>query len=116
MEDKQNRRSFFQMALSALVILPFALKATSSLAADSCPKTPPAGKAVGSPTEGMGKSLEYVLDAQTSKNPKYVKGNNCGNCKFYNQAKADAGYGPCTMMGMKLVTNCGWCKTYLKKV
>lgn len=103
------------MAVAAATIVPFALKATSSLAADSCPKAPPAGKALGSPTEGMGKNLEYVLDAKTSKNAKYTAGSNCGNCKFYNDKKAEGGYAPCTMMGMKYVTTCGWCKSYAKK-
>lgn len=113
--QKQTRRSFFQMALMSLVVVPVALKSTSGFGADACPKAPPAGKALGSPTEGMGKSLEYVLDANTSKNPKFTKGSQCGNCKFYNAAKADGGYAPCTMMGMKFVTNCGWCKSYAKK-
>lgn len=113
-ENALTRRSFFQMALAAATVVPFVLKAGTALA-ESCPAVGPAGKAVGSPTEGMGKSLEYVLDANTSKNAKHKKGDNCGNCKFYNQAKADSGFAPCTMMGMKYVTNCGWCKSYAKK-
>lgn len=116
MKDKFTRRSFFKMAVASAAIIPFALKGVAALGAETCPKTAPAGKAVASPTDGMGKSLEYVLDAKTSKNAKYKAGNNCGNCKFYNQAKADSGYAPCTMLGMKYVTNCGWCKTYTKKV
>lgn len=112
--EKLTRRSFFKMAVAAAAVTPFALNAVKSLAAE-CPKAPPAGKALGSPTEGMGKSLEYVLDANTSKNPKYKAGDSCGNCKFFNQAKVEGGYAPCTMMGMKYVTNCGWCKSYSKK-
>lgn len=114
MSKKFNRRSFFQMALATVAIVPFALATKTSFAAE-CPKVPPAGKPLGSPTEGMGKSLEYVLDANTSKNSKHKSGDSCGNCKFYNQAKAEGGYAPCTMMGMKFVTNCGWCKSYSKK-
>lgn len=116
MKEKLTRRSFFQMAIASAVVVPFALKGVNAVAAESCPKVGPAGKQLGVPTEGMGKSLEYVLDAKTSKNAKYKAGDNCGNCKFYNQAKADGGYAPCTMMGMKYVTNCGWCKSYAKKV
>ena len=115
MKEKLSRRSFFQMALASATILPFALKAAQSVAADSCPKSPPAGKAVASATEGMGKGLEYVTEASQSKNPKHKAGDSCNNCKFYNQAKAEGGYAPCTMMGMKYVTNCGWCKSYAKK-
>lgn len=115
MEDKLTRRSFFQMAVAAATIVPFALKATKSLAADSCPKGPPAGKSIASETEGMGKGLEYVADAKTSKNAKYKAGMDCGNCKFFNAAKAEGGYAPCTMMGMKYVSTCGWCKSYAKK-
>jgi High potential iron-sulfur protein len=112
--EKLTRRSFFQMAVAAISIVPFALNATKAISAE-CPKAPPAGKSIASPTEGMGKSLEYVVSASTSKNAKYKSGDACGNCKFYNQAKADGGYAPCTMMGMKYVTNCGWCKSYSKK-
>lgn len=115
MDENFTRRSFFQLAVASLTILPFVLKATTSLAADACPAKAPAGKALGSPTEGMGKGLEYVLDAKTSKNGKYKAGATCANCKFYNAAKADGGYAPCTMMGMKFVTHCGWCKSYALK-
>jgi len=115
MDEKFTRRSFFQLAVAGLTVAPFVLKASNSMAADACPAKAPAGKALGSPTEGMGKGLEYVLDAKTSKNAKYKAGQNCGNCKFYNAAKADSGHAPCTMMGMKFVTHCGWCKSYSLK-
>jgi hypothetical protein len=63
----------------------------------------------------MGKALQYVTDAKTSKNAKYKPGAKCGTCKFYNVAKAEGGYAPCTMMGMKYVTNCGWCSSFAVK-
>jgi hypothetical protein len=110
-----SRRSFFKFAVAAASIVPFIAKSTASFAADACPSKAPAGKAVASPTEGMGKTLQYVTDAKTSKNPKYKAGSKCGNCKFYNAAKADGGYAPCTMMGMKFVTNCGWCSVFAAK-
>jgi hypothetical protein len=116
MNNKSTRRSFFQMALLSAAVIPFVTKATKLFAADACPSTPPVGKIVARSDEGMGKTLEYVSDASVSKNVKYKTGNNCGNCKFYNSAKADGGFAPCTMMGMKYVTNCGWCKSYLVKV
>ncbi len=109
-----NRRSFFKLALGAAALSPLLMSAQTAQAA-GCPTTPPAGKKIGKPGEGMGKSLEYVEDAKTSKNAKYKAGSNCGNCKYYNDKKAEGGYAPCTMMGMAYVTNCGWCKSYLKK-
>lgn len=116
MDDKFSRRSFFQFAVAGLTVVPFIFKATKSFAAaEACPAVAPKGKALGVPTEGMGKSLEYVLDAKTSKNAKYKAGSSCNNCKFYNAAKAEGGYAPCTMMGMKYVTHCGWCKSYALK-
>jgi hypothetical protein len=107
-----TRRSFFQLALAGAFSLPAILSSTKILAADKCPGTPPAGKAIASPTEGMGKTLHYVVDASKSKHAKYKTGANCGNCKFYNAAKAESGYGPCTMLGMKYVAGCGWCQSY----
>ena len=111
-----SRRSFFKFAAAAVAVVPLIVKATKSFAADACPTTAPAGKALASSTEGMGKTLQYVMDAKTSKNAKYKAGSKCGSCKFYNAAKAEGGYAPCTMMGMKFVTNCGWCSSYTAKV
>jgi hypothetical protein len=111
-----SRRSFFKFALAGAAIVPFVVKAAKGFAADACPTTLPAGKALASPTEGMGKTLHYVMDAKTAKDPKYKAGSKCGSCKFYNANKADGGYAPCTMMGMKYVTNCGWCTSFSAKV
>ena len=108
MKDSElNRRSFFRMALAAMAIVPFALKSNLSAAAASCPKTPPAGKQVAQVGVGMAKTLDYVEDGAASKNAKHKPGQNCGGCKYYNDKKAEGGYAPCTMMGMKYVTNCG---------
>ncbi|MBY0415540.1 MAG: high-potential iron-sulfur protein [Bdellovibrionales bacterium] len=117
MEDDNTctRRSFFQMAVTGLVAVPLVFKSTTVFGADACPAVAPKGKALGVPGEGMAKSLDYVLDAKTSKNPKYKTGSNCSNCKFYNVGKAESGHAPCTMMGMKYVSNCGWCKSYALK-
>lgn len=113
-EKDLNRRSFFKMAVAAAAVVPFALN-TKAASANGCPAAPPAGKQVAKVGEGMAKGLEYVDVAANSKNAKYKAGNNCGNCKYYNDKKAEGGYAPCTMMGMKFVTNCGWCKSYLAK-
>lgn len=113
-ENELNRRSFFRMALAAVAIVPFALKGMKAEAA-ACPAAPPAGKQVAVEGVGMAKGLDYVADGKTSKNAKHKPGQNCLNCKYYNDKKAEGGYAPCTMMGMKYVTNCGWCKSYLAK-
>lgn len=113
-EKDLDRRSFFRMALAAMAVVPFALKSTHAEAA-GCPTTPPAGKNVAKVGEGMAKTLDYIEDGKASKNAKHKPGQNCGNCKYYNDKKAEGGYAPCTMMGMKYVTTCGWCKQYLVK-
>jgi hypothetical protein len=115
MENKFSRRSFFTFGLAGLAAIPFLTKAANAVAADACPAKAPAGKALASPTEGMGKSLEYVLDANTSKNALHKAGQSCSNCNFYTVAKAESGHAPCAMMGNKFVTNCGWCKSYKAK-
>lgn len=112
----QNRRSFFKMALSAFAVVPLVLKSTETLASAVCPgSTAPAGKKLAKVGVGMAKGLDYVESAETSKNAKYQKGQNCGNCKYFNDKKLETGYAPCTMLGMSYVTTCGWCKSYLKK-
>ena len=114
-ENSVSRRSFFKFALAGAAIVPFVLKATKSLAGDACPATAPAGKPMASGSEGMGKTFQYVADAKTSKNPKYKAGSACSGCKFFNAGKAEGGYAPCTMMGMKYVSNCGWCTSFAAK-
>jgi len=109
-----SRRSFFQFALTAFYATPLILSSLS-FKAEGCPVAPPAGKAVAKVGEGMAKTLQYVEDAKVSKSPKYKAGSDCGNCKFYNAAKAADGFAPCTMMGMKFVSNCGWCVSYAAK-
>ena len=116
-EEKQvTRRYFFQLAIAGIVGVPMLMNSIKSFAVDKCPAIPPKGKVIAKPTEGMGKTLQYVEDAKTSKNAKYKAGAHCGNCKFYNLAKEDSAYAPCTMMGMKFVANCGWCASYALKV
>jgi len=77
-----SRRSFFKFALAGAAVVPFLTKATNAMAASACPAAAPAGKPAASPTEGMGKTLGYVMDAKTAKHAKYKAGSQCGNCKF----------------------------------
>jgi hypothetical protein len=116
MEEKNfDRRSFFKMAVTAVVIVPVVLKSIGKVQAASCPAVAPAGKPLAVVGVGMAKGLEYVEDANTTKNPKHKAGQACSSCKYFNVAKGEGGYAPCTMMGMKWVTNCGWCKSYAAK-
>lgn len=117
MSDAQtlSRRSFFQYSLTAAIAAPLLIHSSDLFAQAKCPATPPAGKMVAKPGEGMAKSLQYVEDAKTSKHAKFKAGADCGNCKFFNKAKAEGGYAPCTMMGMRYVSSCGWCTTYMLK-
>lgn len=111
MENKFTRRSFFGLAIAGLSVIPMFSKAFAA----ACPTTAPAGKSLASPTEGMGKNLEYVVDTNTSKNALHKPGQSCANCNFYTIAKAEGGYAPCAMMGNKFVTSCGWCKSFKAK-
>ena len=115
MEGKFSRRVFFKLTLSGFAVAPLFLKAAKSTETNTCPATPPEGKPVVSPTEGVGKSLGYTLDAKTTKNALYKVGQNCGNSAFYNSLKIENGHSTCAMMGFKYVTNCGWCKVYKPK-
>jgi hypothetical protein len=115
MSDSFNRRSFFKLVSAAVAATTLLTKPLEAVAATACPTTPPAGKPLAKAGEGMAKSLEYVVDSNESKNAKHKVGQNCGNCKYYNDKKEEKGFAPCTMMGMKFVTSCGWCKSYLKK-
>lgn len=110
-----NRRSFFKIALSAIAIAPI-FNLSKANAAASCPGTKaPAGKKIAKEGVGMAKGLNYVENAATSTHEKFVKGQDCGNCKYFNDKKLETGYAPCTMLGMSYVPTCGWCRSYLKK-
>ncbi len=110
-KETLSRRSFFKFALAtAAAVAPFV-----SMAASSCPSAPLAGKQMAKVGEGMAKALNYVEEAKTSKHPKYKAGSQCSGCKFYNDKKAEGGYAPCTMLGMKYVSNCGWCMSFAAK-
>lgn len=112
-EDELSRRSFLKYSFVGMFLAPFILSSRTD--ALCTPGTPPAGKPIAKPNEGMGKPLHYVEKAEESKHGKYKKGQDCSNCKFYIVAKESNGYAPCTMLGMKYVTRCGWCSSYAVK-
>jgi hypothetical protein len=115
MERNFSRRSFFKMGLASVAVVPLIARVSKSFAGEACPTSAPAGKQIASSSEGMGKNLEYVVDANASKNALHKAGDNCAKCKFYNDKLAAGGYAPCAMMGNKFVTSCGWCKSYKAK-
>lgn len=59
-------------------------------------------------------ALNYKANAKQVKSPKYVAGQLCKNCMFY-QGAASAANGPCPLFGGKLVSGSGWCSGYAKK-
>jgi hypothetical protein len=68
-------------------------------------------------SDAMAQSLGYKLDATTvdkAKFPRYVAGQDCGNCSFYQGKPTDA-FAGCPMFGGKQVASKGWCNAYNKK-
>lgn len=112
----QNRREFlslFAIGLGSLAVLKNSIG--KAFAADACPTSAPAGKKVVEGNDAFIKSSKYVVDATKATDAKYKKGDSCSGCKFYQVAKADGGYAPCTMAGNKFVSSCGWCNKFAKK-
>ncbi len=120
MENKKvSRRDFFKFGALGLSAIALAKVANFSIfgnamAADKCGKGP-AGQKLLEFDGPQAKSLNFVADAATTKDAKFAKGSNCGNCSFYQDKKAADGWAPCTMVANKFVPNCGWCKVWQKK-
>ncbi|OUR97058.1 hypothetical protein A9Q84_12055 [Halobacteriovorax marinus] len=104
-----SRRSFFKKAFATMAVVPFMGEAFAKACVAAAA---PVGKKVLKLTDKAAKRLKYVLDATMSKHKKYKQGAICGNCKFYKLKKEASGHAPCSMMGNKYVTTCGWCKSY----
>lgn len=112
MNSSLNRRGFFSRAALGLA----ALVSAPRLLAAECPKTKPEGVRLLEVDSAVGKRLEYVELAEKAKeHAKFTEGANCGNCQFYQVARAKDGYAPCTMAAMAFVTPCGWCNLYRVK-
>jgi len=112
----QNRRQFlslFALGLGSLAVLKNSVGKV--FAADACPAAAPTGKKVLAATDPFAKSSHYVVDTAAVTDAKYKKGDTCGKCKFYQAAKGESGYAPCTMAGNKFVAGCGWCNKFAKK-
>lgn len=96
-----NRRHFIKMIPAACVGLAVAPTAFAA----------PATVSESDPTAI---ALNYKANAKNVKSPKYVAGQLCKNCNFY-QGAASAANAPCPLFGGKLVAGNGWCSGYVKK-
>lgn len=68
-------------------------------------------------TDAAAQALGYKADAtkvDKAKFTKYVAGQECGNCSFF-QGKAGDAFGGCPMFPGKQVSSKGWCSAYNKK-
>ncbi|WP_174874447.1 high-potential iron-sulfur protein [Vogesella oryzae] len=100
----QSRRSF--LIKSVGVVSALAVARTALAAPAKVDEKDPAAAALG-----------YVADAgkiDKAKHPKFVAGQSCSNCQFF-QGKAGDAFGACPMLGGKLVSAKGWCNVYAKK-
>jgi len=109
----KTRRDFFKSLAMGAIAIPF-IRSTSVLAAGACPSKEPTKAGLKLVKEGdkQIKTLDFVFNAPDSKNAKYKAGNNCANCKFYNNKKLESDWAPCSMFANKYVPGCGWCKSY----
>ncbi len=67
--------------------------------------------------DAQAQSLGYKHDAtkvDKAKFPKYVAGQNCASCTFYQGKPTDA-WGACPLFANKQVAAKGWCSAYVKK-
>ena len=67
--------------------------------------------------DAQAQSLGYKHDAtkvDKAKFPKYLAGQNCANCTFYQGKPTDA-WGSCQIFAGKQVAGKGWCSAYVKK-
>jgi len=95
-----TRRNFIKMIPAACVGLAVAPTAFAA----------PATVAESDPTAV---ALNYKANAKDVKSPKFVAGQACKNCKFY-QGKASDAKAPCPLFGGKLVAGNGWCSAWVK--
>ena len=112
----KNRREFLSLFAAGLGTLAVLKNSVGKVfAADSCPAVKPTGKKIVEGADSFIKSSHYSDDASTATDAKHKKGDTCSGCKFFQVAKADKGYAPCTMAGNKFVSSCGWCNKFSKK-
>lgn len=68
-------------------------------------------------TDPVASALGYSEDAtkiDASKSPSYQPGQKCANC-MQNSGPAGEAWGPCILFPGKLISENGWCRSYVKK-
>lgn len=98
-----SRRDFLKVSAAACTGLVFARVAT-------------AGPGTVQETDPTAVALGYKANAKgvdKAKFPKYVAGQACANCMFYQGGAA--ANGACPIFGGKIVSAKGWCGSYAKK-
>jgi len=101
---KSSRRTFLITSIGAVSALALSREALAD--APKVAESDPTAQALG-----------YKLDASQvdkAKYAKYVAGEDCGNCSFYQGKPTDA-FAPCPMFAGKQVAAKGWCSAYNKK-
>ena len=100
--SSSSRRRFLIQAAVAATALPLMAHLGTQPAQAALPKLP-----LDNP---QAKSLGYVTDAATAKNPAHKVGSTCSNCQFFT-----AGTGACALFAGFSVESKGWCTAWAKK-
>lgn len=114
MSNSIDRRGFFSKAALGVLGVVVAPK----ILAEECKSgDAPEGKRVVKEGDATAKRIEYYADGTEAKgkNKKYEEGANCGNCRFYQDKRAEGKWAPCTMAANQFVATCAWCKLYRAK-
>jgi hypothetical protein len=101
-----SRRNFLKIAAGAAVAATAFAKTADAADAPHVAENDP-----------MAVGLGYKEDASkidAAKFANYKKGENCGNCRFF-QGPAKGGYAPCQLFSGKAVNEKGWCSAYNPK-
>ena len=101
---KPSRRTFLITSLSAASALALSRQAFAD--APHVSESDPTAQALG--------YKEDATKVDKTKYARYVAGQQCNNCAFY-QGKATDPWAPCPMVGNKAVAAKGWCSAYSKK-
>jgi hypothetical protein len=98
---KPSRRRFI---ITVVNLVPVAgLSRLANAAADALPESDPSAAALG-----------YRVDASKvdkAKFPKFMTGQSCSNCQFYQGGASDEMAG-CLLFGARRVPGTGWCSGY----
>lgn len=104
-----TRRGF--MLMTTAICASFTSKLVSACSIDSIKDAGVKGKVI-DPEGTVAKRLGFVSNFEEAKDPKHKEGNRCGKCKFFNVAKKDGDFAPCSFASNQFVPNCGWCKQF----